>query len=147
MSQWVYGAYNATLNIQPCEGDMVEYSAEVEEALKKYDLREFEGIPLSSFFWACNGEPLKAVMTSGVGRNLMGIADRVSQSGGVWHLEFDGVPFTVDLEPFRDLFGHRYAKTDKRRKSGAFAKVSHIFVHTPFASLSEKDYAELVPKE
>lgn len=146
MSQWVYGAYNATLNIQPCEGDMVEYSAEVEEALKKYDLREFEGIPFSAFFWACSGEPLKAVMTSGVGRNLMSIADRVSQSGGVWHLEFDGVPFEVDLEPAME-YGHRYAKTDKRRKSGAFAKVSHIFVHTPFASLSEKDYAELVPKE
>ena len=146
MSQWVYGAYNATLNIQPCEGDMVEYSTEVEEALKKYDLREFEGIPFSAFFWACNGEPLKAVMTSGVGRNLMGIADRVSQSGSVWHLEFDGVPFEVDLEPAME-YGHRYAKTDKTRKIGAFAKVSHIFVHTPFASLSEKDYAELVPKE
>ena len=146
MSQWVYGAYNATLNIQPCEGDMVEYSSEVEEALKKYDLREFEGIPFSAFFWACNGEPLKAVMTSGVGRNLMGIADNVWQSGGVWPLEFDGVPFEVDLEPAME-YGHRYAKTDKRRKIGAFAKVSHIFVHTPFVSLSEKDYAELVPKE
>lgn len=146
MSQWVYGAYNATLNIQPCEGDMVEYSSEVEEALKKYDLREFEGIPFSTFFWACNGSPLTAILTSGVGRNLMSIADRVSQSGGVWHLEFDGVPFEVDLEPAME-YGHRYLKSDKRRKIGAFAKVSHIFVHTPFASLSEKDYAELVPKE
>lgn len=146
MSQWVYGAYNATLNIQPCEGDMVEYSAEVEEALKKYDLREFEGIPFSAFFWACNGSPLTAILTSGVGRNLMSVADNVSMSGGVWHLEFDGVPFEVDLEPAME-YGHRYAKTDKTRKIGAFAKVSHIFVHTPFASLSEKDYAELVPKE
>lgn len=146
MSQWVYGAYNATLNIQPCEGDMVEYSAEVEEALKKYDLREFEDIPFSAFFWACNGSPLTAILTSGVGRNLMSVADNVSMSGGVWHLEFDGVPFEVDLEPAME-YGHRYAKTDKTRKIGAFAKVSHIFVHTPFASLSEKDYAELVPKE
>lgn len=146
MSQWVYGAYKATLNIQPCEGDMAEYSAEVEEALKKYDLREFEGIPFSTFFWACNGSPLTAVMTSGVGRNLMSIASSVSMTGGVWHLEFEGEPFEVDLEPAME-YGHRYAKTDNRRKVGAFAKVSHIFVHTPFASLSEKDYAELVPKE
>ena len=147
MSQWVYGAYHATLNIQPREGDMVEYSAEVEEALKKYDLREFEGIPFSAFFWACNGEPLKAVMTSGVGRNLMGIADNVSMIGGMWHLEFDGAPFTVDLEPFRDLFGHRYARTDKTRKVGASVKPSRLFIPSPFSALSEKDYAELVPKE
>lgn len=146
MSQWVYGAYNATLHIQPCEGDMVEYCAEVEEALKKYDLREFEGIPFSTFFWACNGSPLTAILTSGVGRNLMSIADRVSQSGGVWHLEFDAVPFEVDLEPAME-YGHRYARTDKTRKVASSVKPSRLFIPSPFSSLSEKDYAELVPKE
>jgi hypothetical protein len=146
MSQWVYGAYNATLNIHPCEGDMVEYCAEVEEALKKYDLREFEGIPFSAFFWALSGSPLTAILTSGVGRNLMSIADRVSQSGGVWHLEFDGVPFEVDLEPALE-WGHRFVQTPKTRKVKASAKPQSLFVPSPFSSLSEKDYAELVPKE
>lgn len=146
MSQWVYGAYRATLHIQPCEGDMVEYSSEVEEALKKYDLREFQGIPFSAFFWASAGEPIKAVLTSGVGRNLMSKANSIWQSGGVWHLEFDGQPFVVDLEPALER-GHRIAKTDKRRKIGASVKPFHVFIPTPFAALSEKDYAELVPKE
>lgn len=146
MSQWVYGAYRATLNIQPCEGDLIEYSAEVEKALKKFDLREFEGIPFSVFFWASVGEPLKAVLTSGVGRNLMSKANSISQSGGVWHLEFEGQPFEVDLEPALDC-GHRFAKTDNTRKIGASVKPSRLFVPSPFSSLSEKDYAELVPKE
>lgn len=146
MSQWVYSAYRATLNIQACEGDLAEYSAKVEKALRKYDLREFEGIPLSAFFWACAGEPLKAVLTSGVGRNLMSLADSVSMSGGVWHLEFDGAPFEVDLEPAMER-GHRFVKTDKTRKIGASVKPSRLFVPSPFASLSEKDYAALVPKE
>lgn len=146
MSQWVYGAYRATLNIQPCEGDMVDYSAQVEKALKKYNLREFEGIPFSSFFWACTGEPIKAVLTSGVGRNLMSVADSVSLSGGAWHLEFDGQPFEVDLEPASGCV-HRVASTAMTRKVGASVKPSRFFVPSPFSSLSEKDYAELVPKE
>lgn len=116
MSQWVYGAYNATLNIQPCEGDMVEYSAEVEEALKKYGLREFEGFPLSTFFWALSGSPLTAILTSGVGQNLIKSASSVSANGGVIHLEFEDKPFEVDLEPFRDLFGHRYAHSRPLRE-------------------------------
>ena len=146
MGHLVYGAYLATLNIRPCEGDLAEYSAEVEKALKKYDLREFEGLPLSTFFWVCTGEPLKAVLTSGVGRNLMSIADNVWQSRGIWHLEFDGEPFEVDLEPVFDR-GHRIVQTPKTRKIGASVKPSSLFIPTPFASLSEKDYAELVPKE
>ena len=146
MSQWVFGKYKAVLNIKPCDGDFSDYSLEVERGLERLGLKEFEGASPKLLFWAMSGSPMTAVLTSGVGQNLMKLASSVSADGGVIHLEFEDKPFEVDLEPAME-YGHRYAKTDKRRKMGAFAKVSHIFVHTPFASLSEKDYAELVPKE
>lgn len=146
MSQWVYGKYKAVLNIKPCDGDFSDYSLEVEEALKKLGLKEFEGASPKLLFWACNGSPITAVMTSGVGQNLMKLASSVSESGSVIHLEFEGEPFEVDLEPALE-WGHRFVQTPKTRQIKASVRPSRLFIPSPFSSLSEKDYAELVPKE
>lgn len=146
MSQWVYGKYKAVLNIKPCDGDFSDYSIEIERGLEELDLKEFEGASPKLLFWAMSGSPMTAILTSGVGQNLIKLATSVSENGGVWHLEFDGAPFEVDLEPAME-YGHRYARTDKTRKVGASVKPSRLFIPSPFSSLSEKDYAELVPKE
>ena len=146
MSQWVFGRYKAVLNIKPCDGDFSDYSLEVEEALKKLDLKEFEGACPKLLFWACNGSPMTAVLTSGVGQNLMKLASSVSSSGGVIHLEFEDKPFVVDLEPALE-WGHRFVQTPKTRQIKASVSPSRVFIPSPFSSLSEKDYADLVPKE
>jgi hypothetical protein len=89
---------------------------------------------------------MTAILTSGVGQNLMKLASSVSANGGVIHLEFEDKPFWVDLEPAME-YGHRYVQTPKTRHVKASAKPSRLFIPSPFSSLSEKDYAELVPKE
>jgi hypothetical protein len=146
MSHWVYGRYKAVLNITPCDDDFSDYSLEIERGLEELDLKEFEGASPKLLFWALNGSPMTAILTSGRGQNLMKLASSVSENGGVIHLEFEDKPFEVDLEPAME-YGHRYAQTPKTRHVKASAKPQSLFIPSPFSSLSEKDYAELIPKE
>ena len=143
MSQWVLKAYRAELEIEPCEGDMAGYAGEVEEALKRYGLKEFEGFSLKSLFFASAGfEPLSATLTSAVGRSLMEKASSLSQHNRVWHLEFDGAPFSVDLAPLSvdDLWMNRRVASRPMRKVEGNAKAP-ILVSTPYADLTWFQYA------
>ena len=148
MSQWVYGSYKAELFLDPCEGDMPEYAGEVEEALSRLGMKEFQGFSLKSLFWALAGEPMGATLTSGAGRELMAKASSVSQANGVWHLEFDGLPFTLDLTPLQvdDLWVHRRAQSHPMRSIQGKAKAP-VLVETPYAGLTWSQYAWLAGEE